>query len=159
MIPLLPAAIVLLAGGAYASQSSRDRQNRGVLTPERKLVFETAINEVKDVNKLKALAKAFDEQGLPHYADLLNKRANLRTLSPEIKAARKDAYRKAMRSDKPEAIRQVAAAFDRDGANGAANSLRQYADSLVKKSQEVPQNITDKLQEKAAQEEPKEGST
>jgi len=131
MVQLLPYAIMGLAAGALVTDTTRKRE-KGVLTPERKIVFETAINDVKDVDKLRALAKAFRDEGLPHHADFLEKRARLRQLPPETKAARKEVFRKAMASDNPQAIMGVAAAYERDGATGAANALREYARSLVK---------------------------
>lgn len=136
MLPFVPVAIGTLVIGAYYSSSTRDK-TKGVMTPQRQAVFETAINEVKDVEKLKALAKAFREEGLEPQAELLEKRVKLRELPSEIKAARKNTFRKAMASNNPDAVRRVADVFEGEGANGAASALRDYADSLVKKSQEA----------------------
>lgn len=136
MFPMLPIAIAALAGGAFFTSSGKPE--KGVMTPERQLIFETALNEIKDVNKLKALAKAFREQGLEPQAIMLDKRAKLRELSPEVKNARKATFRKAMASANPEAVRAIAHAFDMEGATGAANALRAYADSLVRKLEETP---------------------
>lgn len=135
MIAVIPFAVICLAGGAFWSTSKRPE--KGVMKQAHQLIFQQAIDEVKDVNKLKALAKAFREQGLIPQADLLEKRARLRELPPEIKAARKDTFRRAMSSSEPKAVRAVANAFEKEGANGAANALRSYADSLVKKQQEI----------------------
>jgi hypothetical protein len=136
MFPILPIAIAALAGGAFFVNSGKPE--KGVLTPARQLIFETAINEVKDTAKLKTLAKVFREQGLEPQADLLEKRAKLRELAPEVKSARKATFRKAMASKNPEAVRAIAYAFETEGANGAANSLREYADSLVRELQQTP---------------------
>ena len=135
MIPFIPIIIVCLAGGAYVQTSKR--VPKGVLTPQRQRIFEDALNS-KDVKTLKSLATSFREQGLNHHADLLEKRIKLRELPPEIKAARKTVFRKAMASDNPTAVMSVAAVFDKEGATGAANALREYAGSLVKKHVEAP---------------------
>ncbi len=97
---------------------------------ERAVIFDTAINQVKDPEKLRALAKSFREEGLTAEATLLDQRAALATASPEEKAARTEIYKKALASKNPAAIREVAAAFDDIGATGCAVSLRVVAKGL-----------------------------
>ena len=129
-LPLIPLTIATLAGGALWANSSKPGPAKGVVTTERTLIFETAMNELKDPGKLRKLADVYRKEGLPGHADLLEKRAKLRELPPDIKAARKAAYRKAMASTDAEAVRKLADAYDKEGATGAAASLRKYADSL-----------------------------
>lgn len=128
MLPLLPIGILMLSGGAFIAAKNQEKKNE--MTPSRQHVFETALNEVKEPEKLRALAKAFRDQGLNVQADLLEKRAKLRELPPNIKAERRDAFRKGMASKDPNAVRRLAEVFDREGATGAANALRKYADQL-----------------------------
>ncbi len=97
---------------------------------ERAVIFDTAINQVKDPEKLVALAKSFREEGLTAEAILLEQRAALATATPEEKAARTAIYKKALGSKNPVAIREVATAFDDIGATGCAVSLRLVAKGL-----------------------------
>lgn len=133
MIPVPYALLLggLVAGGYYAKvQHDKKVPPKGELTPERQVIFETALNEVKDPAKLRALAKAFREQGLTREADILEKRASLRDLPPDVKEARRDAYRKGMDSKDPLAVDNLANAFEKEGATGAAEALRKQAEAL-----------------------------
>jgi len=131
MGPALPLILLgLVAGGYYAKTQADKVPPKGELTPERQVIFETALNEVKEPVKLRALAKAFREQGLTKEADILEKRAALRDLPADVKEARRDAYRKGMESRDPIAIDNLAAAFDKEGATGAAAALRKQAEAV-----------------------------
>jgi len=132
MLPLLPLAVVLLGGGAYYSTVKKESPIHGKITQERALVFETALNEVKDPKKLKTLAESFRKEGLNVQADLLEKRAKLRELPQKVKDERRAVFRKAMSSTNPNAVKQVASVYEKEGATGAANALRKYADSISK---------------------------
>ncbi len=128
---LVPIGIGLLATGAWIMQKRRERAPISEAEKaERAVVFDTAINQVKDPEKLRALAKAFRSEGLDTEATLLDQRADLNTASPEEKAERTAIYKQAMASKNPAAIREVATAFDEIGATGAAVSLRQVATGL-----------------------------
>jgi len=128
LIPLLIVGSVL--GAAWAAKRHDKIPAKGVLTPERQVIFETALNEVVEPGKLRALAEAFRKQGLTSEALILEKRAKLRELAPEIKEARREVYRKAMSSTDPIAIDTIAKAFEDEGAVGAARNLREYAAAL-----------------------------
>lgn len=130
-LPLLPLVVGSLVAAAYhKSFRTGTGPAKGVLTPERQMIFETAIKEVKDPDKLRTLSQAFREQGLPGQADMLEKRANLRAMPEATKTARREVYRRAMKSTDGNAIRNLANAYEREGATGAAESLREYAASL-----------------------------
>ena len=136
MLPFLPLAIGVLGLGAYAASKRRaDAQSRkageGGLTPERAIVYETALKSCKDAPKLRELAKTFRAEGLEPHAVMLEKRANLRDLPPASKAARREAFKKGMTSQNPQAIANLADAFDHEGATGAADHLRMYASGLA----------------------------
>jgi len=126
--PLLPLAVASMVAAAYHQTSKPSA--KGVMTPTRQYIFEAAMNSTKDPVSLRKLASTFREEGLSGPAEILEKRAKLRELSPETKAARKAVYKKAMASTDAVAIRSVADAFEREGATGAAASLREYAASL-----------------------------
>ena len=125
----VPLGLALLTGVAWGAKKHYDK-NKGVLTPDRQVIFETALNDVKDVTKLRALAKAFREQGLDNEATILEKRAALRELAPEIKEQRREVFKKALSSKDPVAVEAVAKAFEDEGATGAAQRLREYAQAL-----------------------------
>ena len=125
---LLPVAIAALAGTAFIMAK---KPAPGVMTPDRQSILDTALTS-KDIepDKLRALAKVFAGNGLPLQADLLEKRAKLRELPPDVKEARKAAFRAAMESTNPAGIRVVADAFQNEGATGAAAALRTRAFDL-----------------------------
>lgn len=128
---LIPVIILsLAAGAAYAAKRHDKVPAKGVLTPERQVIFETALNDVKEPHKLRALAEAFKKEGLVSEGRILEKRAKLRELAPEIKEARREVFQAAMKSHDPVAVDNVASAFEKEGAVGAAQTLREYAAAL-----------------------------
>lgn len=130
-LPLLPLVVGSLVAAAYHKTYQTGKgPPKGVLTPERQMIFETAIKEMREPEKLRILAKTYREQGLPAQADMLEKRANLRALPKEVTQARRTAYKRAMKSTNVNAIRGLANAYEREGATGAAQSLREYAASI-----------------------------
>lgn len=135
--PLIPVAIGLLAGTAYAAQSRRQPKP---LSPkaqaERAIVYETLINDVKDPEVLRRFSQAFYNEGCVAEGEMLLKRALLREQPPEVKRLRNEAYRKGMASKNPEAIRELANEFEKIGATGAAASLRDAALALERAKQD-----------------------
>ena len=136
-LPLIPIAIGLLTGTAYVAQSRRQPKP---LSPkaqaERAIVYDTLINHEKNPEVLRRFSAAFQEAGCEAEADLLMKRALLREQTPEQKRARQEAYRKGMASTNPDAIRALAAEFEKIGATGAAASLRDAAQALERAKQD-----------------------
>ena len=109
------------------------RPGPGIMTPKRRAVFQHALSKVDPPltpDELNDLADVFDSQGLPAYADLLRKRAVMRAQPPEVKAAHRAAYRKAMGSKDPTSVRILANAFEGQGKTAIAADLRNYADGL-----------------------------
>lgn len=128
MIPLVP---VLLAAGGWLGLKEYKRYK--ALTPERKAVFEKAMNSADPsvtVEYLRELAAAFEKEGLTKEAKLLQQRADLKAAPPEVKAARRDVFLKAMQSSNPDAILDVAKAHQKLGATGAAEALRDHAEAV-----------------------------
>lgn len=115
----------LAAGAAYKKHKSKK------MSAEHELIFKNALQSLKDPAKLKELADAFEKEGLHDAAQLLRKRAILRELPPELKKARREALRKGLSSNDPKEVNELADAFEKEGATGAANDLRAYAKALT----------------------------
>jgi hypothetical protein len=131
MLPYILLTAGLAAGGYYAkTQHEKNVPSKGQMTPERTVIFETALAQVKDSGKLRALATAYRKEGLTKEADILEKRAKIRDLPPEQKEARRQAFRKGMDAKDPIKVENLAKAFDEAGATGAADALRKYAEGL-----------------------------
>ena len=123
--------LVVTALGCTAVAVSRKRRKARGMTAERAQIYEAALVSLKDPGRLRSLASAFEAEGLTSQAKLLRQRADLNEAPPEKKLERRELYRKAMRSKNPQAVLQMAAAFDEVGATGAAFNLRQYAAALI----------------------------
>jgi len=127
-LPLIPILIMMLGGGAVVG--AKKHIDKKKLTPQRKMIYETAMKSVKEPEKLRELASAFREVGLNNHASMLEKRAKLRALPPDVKAARKAAFQTAMTSTDPKKVIELANAFEKEGATGASEALREYAKTL-----------------------------
>ena len=127
-IPVIPIVVIGLAGLAW-HQSSVSK--KGIMTPQREMVFNNALKTVKDPEKLRKLADAFECESLPAQATLLRKRAALRELPNETKEARREAFKKGMKSKDIAGVEKLAGAFEGEGATGAAEALRNYAKGLA----------------------------
>lgn len=132
-LPIIPLAILALTGGAWYKV-----RNKGKLTPERKAVFDAAMNHLRDSEKLRMLADTFQSEGLPVEANLLRKRANIRDLPPAVTKARNEAYKMGMASTNYKKVIELAMAFHAEGAIGAAESLRMHAELLMTTPVGVP---------------------
>lgn len=128
-LPLIPLAIAALAGTSLWVSKKRGK-DYGVMTPQRQVVYDAALKTIDDPNQMRSLAKAFREQGLAPQADILEKRAKLKELPVDVKAARREVFHKAMASQNPDAVEAVAASFEGEAAHGVAHKLRTYARGL-----------------------------
>lgn len=131
-LPLLPLAVLSLAGIAWRVNSTRKSAKHvdPAVAAERAVIYDLAINSKADPDKLRTLAQAFREEGMEVEADMIEKRAALAEAPPDVKAERTAIYKQALGSKNPEAIREVAAGFDELGASGAAVKLRSVATGL-----------------------------
>lgn len=131
MVIALPVIISVLGAGAALRVV---RQKKGVMTPERRRIYSAALaGSLKDPEKLRDLARAFRKEGLAPQARLLEQRAALKEASPELKKSRRDAFKRALKSQNKGAILDLAQAFQGIGATGCAAKLRAYASGLPDK--------------------------
>lgn len=127
-------AIPLIFGGTLAAAAyvaTRKPPTNAPMKPEEEVIFQTALEKVQDPAKLRQLAAAFDMAGQHAAAEELRIRAALRELPPEIKAERREAFKKGMHSDNVPAILALAQAFDVEGHTGAADELERHAKEVA----------------------------
>jgi len=126
---LIPVGLTV-AGLAGTIAYRKKVLKKGVLTPERRLVFTEAMSKILDPEKLRELAARFESEGLKRQAQILRKRAKLRSLPPEVENRRREIYRKALTLKDPKKVEEIAKDFENEGATGAAAELRSYANVL-----------------------------
>jgi hypothetical protein len=131
MLWLIPVAGTALAAGAAIRHHKKTHKK---LTADEEKVYTKAYNTLMDPAKLNALADKFAQSGHAHEADMLRKRAKLRALPPEVKKARRDAFKKALKSTDKAKVLRLADLFHNEGAVGAATKLRSFAKGLVNSS-------------------------
>ena len=129
---LIPIAVVLGTATLYRIYR---RPRRVGMTGKRKQIYESALVTLKQPEKLRALAAAFEGEGLIAEADLLKKRAAIRELPKSKREERRAIFRRAIQSSNIPAIRAVADEFRAAGCTGAAANLYQHADSLVEQAE------------------------
>lgn len=129
MLPLVPIAVGAVTG-CIAAVVRRRRRPLLTMTAERQRIYDAALTTLRDPEKMRSLAIAFRQGGLRAEADMLEKRAALKELSPEVRQQRREIIKKALSHRDPKVVREVAAAFDKVGSTGAAATLRRYAAGL-----------------------------
>ncbi len=129
MLPLVPVGAVIVTGAAAYAATRRKKKE---MSQQQEKIYAAALNTLKDPVKLRQLADTFEKEGFKAQADLLRKRAKLRELPEDIKAKRREIWRKAITSTNIPGILTVAAAYEKEGCTGAAAKLREYANSLEK---------------------------
>lgn len=134
MLPVIIAAAAGVTGlAAWAYKKQKTTHQYGVLTPDRELIYNRAINNLQDPEKLRKLAEGFKSQGLKPQAEMLEKRAALRDLPREVKKERRTVFKKLMLCEDPKKILEAADVFDSQGATGSALALRERAAHLQQK--------------------------
>jgi hypothetical protein len=124
----LGAGIGALVGGGVAHASNQP--NKGVMTPRRQMIYTRAMESMKNPADLQSLANAFAGEGFDAEAEMLRKRAALRSMPSDVKEKRRAIFRKAMASDNPDIIDQTAAAFQGEGALDASKALSDHAEAV-----------------------------
>jgi peptidoglycan hydrolase-like protein with peptidoglycan-binding domain len=112
------------------SQISTEAVSTEGLTPEQAKVYTSALQNVKEPEKLETLAKAFQKGGKPKQAKVLMKRAAVSKLPKKQQKNRKEVFKKALNSKNPKVVKKVANAFAGEGCIGAASRLHDYANAL-----------------------------
>lgn len=128
MIPLI--WVGGLALGALSAWQGKKHLDKRKYTPERRMVFETAMEKVKDAQKLNGLADQYEAVGLKPQAILLRKRAQLRALPDSVKQARRATMAKALQSKDVPKLLQFADALDSETAYANAAKIRAYVKTL-----------------------------
>jgi hypothetical protein len=118
------AGIGALIGGVVAARLSKPS---GEMTPRRRLIYTRAMESIKTPADLNTLADSFAGEGLHTEANMLRKRASLRSLPPQLAESRRVILRKAMASDNVQAIRDIASQFANQGSTDAAKMLFNHA--------------------------------
>lgn len=127
MIPFIPMIVVgLTAAGVYVAKNRAESK----MTPERTIVYNHALANLKDPEKLRTLSAAFEGEGLTEQADMLLKRASLRELPKDVKDSRRYIYRQGMASLNPDEVIALADSFEKEGCTGACAALRARAVGL-----------------------------
>jgi hypothetical protein len=132
---------VILLGGTAALAALGFRRmaasQHGEMTPARELIFKNLLTSVHDPKKLREMADTYQQQGLRHAAAMLRKKASNQELPADVKAARKEAFRKGMASTDVAGIEALAAAFEAEAAIASAEELRKRAQGLRDKAKIV----------------------
>jgi hypothetical protein len=138
MLPIPLIALGVLAGGAYLAKRHANKKKSnvngetvpGVLTSERQVIYDTAMNQCHDPNQILKVAAAMEGEGLKDHAAALRKRAALRTLPKNVKMARRAVFKQMMACKDKQRVLRVADALQAEGATGSAEALRKYASGL-----------------------------
>jgi len=139
MIPIDPFTIGV---GAllYLAFKKAPKSEFGVLTPTAEEVYRNAMEFIQDPAKLQEVAAEFQKQGLKAQAFALRKRAEWRGRSKEVREKHKQIIDAALKSDKVDAILEVASIFEGLTATLVAERLRKHAKEVREKAeaQKVP---------------------
>jgi hypothetical protein len=125
MLPLVIGVAALAGGVAY-----RQHKKKTAMSPQQKMILETALNSKLTTDDYLKLAAAFDAEGLKAEGAVLKARASLQNASKEQKLAYRNAFKLALSSEDPKLVLKMADAFAGKGAVGAAADLKKYAQGL-----------------------------
>lgn len=131
-----------LIWAAFKKQTG-SASNHGVLTSERELIFNNAM-EHAEASRLVELAKLFEKDGLRAQAFWMRKRAAWRSRTPEVKAQHDAIFSQAMKSEKIEGILEVAKLFEEQTATIKAAALRERVKSLNETRQKREAEVAEK---------------
>lgn len=127
MFDPLTAGMLIAGWMAFRKQTAAQF---GQVTPEREEVYLNAMEHLRDPLKLKAMAEAFEKEGLKLQGKMLRKRGEWRARNTTQRVAHEEVFQKAMQSDNPSAIIQVARAFEGMTATVKARKLYERANAL-----------------------------
>jgi len=122
--PILICVLILVA-------VARGGKPKFEMTPERRVVFDSAMRKLRDPVKLRELAQVFEELGGGDpWGGLLRKRAALRERPKDVRDAHRDVFRKTLLCKEPSVVDEIAQAFEEMGATGCAARLYAVAKGL-----------------------------
>ena len=128
----------LLIGALVTFATLRKPEERKEMSGKLRHTLQMALSSSKlTAAQYRELAEAFDQGGWTVEAALLRKRAVLRELPEDLRKKRADLFRKGLGSLDPEAVEELAAAFEEEGATGSAKTLREHA-IAIRHAKEVP---------------------
>lgn len=134
-------------GALVLSARKQHVSKHGIMTAERQEMFNSAMENLADAEKLRKLAKVFDEHGLKVQGNLLRRRATWRSRKTELRDQHDTIFEKAMASTNVPGILKVAASFEAMTATHRAQMLRDHAQRL----QSIPRNTPPKEVETTAE--------
>lgn len=120
---ILPVAAAGVGYGAYRAARNKWGKTSCEMTPERRRVYEQALEKLKDPVKLRMLADEFEKAGCRKEADHLRKRAALGEQTPEQTLAARKLYRDALKTKDATKALAAAAYFKKIAADGAARHI------------------------------------
>jgi hypothetical protein len=121
---------LILLGLVYGAWRWYENTVPGILTPERKAIYMTAMHHERDPVKLEYWAKWYEQNGFPTYAGNLRKRIQIPAVHGAERAQRQTIVRRAFSSENPYAIREVAEQFLNSGYGATYQELYDYANGL-----------------------------
>jgi hypothetical protein len=119
--------VALLGWGAWRMLHNKVPGN---WTPERQAMYRVAMAFETDPDRLRDYAKKFADDGFPRHAANLYARSRIPQMAGEERAKYAAVARKALSSQKPDAVREVAAGYEQAGMGAAAEAMRDYARGL-----------------------------
>lgn len=153
---MLDPLTLLLVGAGVLTFRELNRKDYGVLTPSRDERYRNAMEYCHQPDMLLEESKLFNEYGLKAQAKMLQRRAEWRARSPEVKKAHEEVFQKALKSTNIAAILQVAEAFEGWTATKKATELRERVHTLQEASiQEVAQRAAEAVESSDTDKKPK----
>lgn len=125
-----PWGAALGAGVGAVAFEVAPKRRKGVMTPERKIIFEKAIATIMDPEELRAYASEFEKHGLHAQATVLRCRADQRALPEAVKLERRKIFREAFSWTKPDDIEGLADQYEKQCLFKAALKLRIQAGAV-----------------------------
>jgi hypothetical protein len=139
--PWLETGVVALAAAAILRETKPKEKAmpaHGEKDTEREVIYLTAMRTLDDPSKLRSLADkmaslgltAPKHTGLDDWAEMLRRRAALKEQPESVKAQRREAFLRGMKSQNKDGVFKLAAMFRETGAFGAADTLEEHAKGL-----------------------------
>jgi len=131
---LVPAVAVVGVGTlvVLAVRKVTNPSNGKGMTPQKRELYEGALDSLNDPASLRDLAKTLEKEGCKPEAFVLSKLAEYLELPEEQKAKHRELFKLAMASQDHDKVVHCAKLFEGMGAIHAARDLWRYSDTLKK---------------------------